>query len=60
MMRENIKIYVPFVLVIKDGKVVAGHVGTVDGHDAHERKIELSKEKKDLQSIYEDMFQKLK
>lgn len=53
------QIYVPFVLVIKDGKVVAGHVGTVDGHDAHERKMN-EQEKKDLQSIYEDMFQKLK
>ena len=40
-------------------KWYAGHVGTVDGHDAHERKMN-EQEKKDLQSIYEDMFQKLK
>lgn len=53
------QIYVPFVLVVKDGKVVAGHVGTVDGHDAHERKMK-EEEKKALQNIYEDMFQKLK
>ena len=53
------QIYVPFVLVIKEGKVVAGHVGTVDGHDAHERKMN-DQEKKELQTIYEDMFKKLK
>ena len=53
------QIYVPFVIVIKDGKVVSGHIGTVEGHDAHERKMN-DQEKQDLQDIYTEMFEQLK
>lgn len=53
------QIYVPFVIVIKEGKVVSGHIGTVDGHNAHERKMK-DQEKKDLQDIYTEMFEQLK
>lgn len=49
------QLYVPFVVVVKDGKAVSGHIGTVDGHDAHERKM-TEKETQELKKIYEDMF----
>ena len=45
----------PFVVVVKDGKAVSGHIGTVDGHDAHERKM-TEKETQELKKIYENMF----
>ena len=48
-------LYVPFVVVVKDGKAVSGHIGTVDGHDAHERKM-TEKEMQELKKIYADMF----
>jgi predicted bacteriocin transport accessory protein len=44
-------LYVPLVLTIKDGKVTAGHEGTLDSHDATERKM-TKKEKKKLTRIY--------
>lgn len=44
-------LYVPLVLVIQDGQVVGGHVGTVDSHDATKRKM-TNKEKKELTKIY--------
>lgn len=49
------QLYVPFVVVVKDGKAVSGHIGTVDGHDAHERSM-TDKEKQELKKLYEDMF----
>lgn len=52
------QLYVPFMVVIKDGKAVAGHIGTVDGHDAHERKM-TKEESEDLKKIYQEMFDKL-
>lgn len=51
----NYQIYVPFVLIVKDGVASSGHVGTVDGHDAHERKM-TEDEKKTLLKTYEDML----
>ena len=32
-------LYVPLVLVVKDGKVIDGHEGTLESHDATERKM---------------------
>lgn len=49
------QLYVPFVLVVKDGKAISGHVGTVDGHDAHERKM-TEDEIKQLTAVYEEML----
>lgn len=51
----NYQIYVPFVVVVKDGKAISGHIGTVDSHDAHERKMN-EKEKKELKALYTKMF----
>ena len=47
--------YVPFVVVVKNGEVVAAHEGTVDSHNAHERLMNDS-EIIELTNIYEDMF----
>ena len=44
-------LYVPLVLVVKDGKVIDGHEGTLDSHDATERKM-TDNEKKELTQIY--------
>lgn len=52
----NYQIYVPFFVVIKEGKVVDGHVGTVDGHDAHER-VMNEDEKSQLKDIFTKMLQ---
>lgn len=49
------KIYVPFLIVVKDGKVTGSHIGTVDGHDAHEREMTIQ-EKTDLQKIYSNLL----
>lgn len=41
-------LYVPLVVAVDQGKAVAGHVGTVDGHDAKEREMtEQEKEEAD-------------
>lgn len=52
-------LYVPEVIVIKEGKIVAHHMGTLDDHDATERKM-TDKEQEELQKIYEELFEKLK
>lgn len=52
-------LFVPFVVVVKDGKAICGHIGTVDSHDAKKRKMN-TQEKKELKAIYESMFKKLK
>lgn len=39
-------LYVPLVLNVQDGTVIAGHQGTEDGHDAHER--QMTEEEKNL------------
>lgn len=53
------QLFVPFVVVVKDGKAISGHIGTVDGHDAHERKM-TKQEQQELTDIYTKMFAKLK
>lgn len=35
----ELKLYVPLVVAVKNGKLVQGHQGTVDDHDAHEREM---------------------
>lgn len=49
------QIFVPFVVVVKEGKAISGHIGTVDSHDAHERKM-TNEETKELKNIYKTMF----
>lgn len=44
-------LYVPLVLVIKNGKVIDGHEGTLESHDATERKM-TNDEKEQLTKIY--------
>ena len=44
-------LYVPLVLLVKDGKVIDGHEGTLDSHDATERKM-TDDEKNELTKIY--------
>ncbi len=53
------QLFVPFVLVVKDGKAISGHVGTVDGHDAHERTMK-DEEKEALHKIYMEMLNEMK
>lgn len=55
----NFHFYVPSVMVVKNGKVVDAHTGTVDSHDAHERKM-TEEEKEELKDKYEDMLSKIK
>lgn len=52
------ELYVPFVVVVKDGKAISANIGTVDGHDAHERKMSED-EVSQLKKTYEDMFSAL-
>lgn len=52
-------LFVPFVVVVKDGKAIRGHIGTVDSHDAKKREMN-KQEKTELKAIYESMFSKLK
>lgn len=56
-MSENedgvLTLYVPLVAAVKDGKAVAGHVGTVDGHDAHEREMTEEETEQAKQAIAE-------
>lgn len=51
----NPHLYVPFVVAISEGTVRSYHTGTVDAHDAHERKM-TEAEKAELTQIYEDLF----
>ena len=44
-------LYVPLVLVVKNGKVIDGHEGTLESHDATERKM-TNDEKEQLTKIY--------
>lgn len=48
-------LFVPYVIVIKNGKVVNFHLGTVTTHDSENRKM-TEKEKHELNSIYDQMF----
>ncbi len=49
-------LYVPNILFLKDGEVVANHVGTLDGHDAKER-ILTQEEIVELTAIYDGYVQ---
>lgn len=52
-------LYVPLVLVVKDGVVIDGHVGTFDEHDATERDLTVDEEL-ELEKIYTEMLEKAK
>ena len=52
---ETRKIYAPTVVWVKEGKLVASHVGTVDDHDAHERKM-TEEEVETLRDTYTKCF----
>ena len=62
-MSENedgeLTLYVPLVVCVEDGVVIDGHVGTVEEHDAHERKI-TEEEIEVVRNEYKKMFKKLK
>lgn len=49
---------IPHVFIVKDGKIIADHLGTVSTHDAHERVMNES-EVEELSSIYSKMIEKL-
>ena len=52
-------LYVPLVLVVKNGKIIDGHEGTLDSHDATERKM-TDQEKEDLTQIYTKLMSEAK
>lgn len=49
---------IPQVFIVKDGKIVSNHLGTVSSHNAHERLMNSS-EKKELTKIYSKMIESL-
>lgn len=48
-------LYVPFVITMKDGKIVQTHDGTLDDHDANKRDL-TDKEKVQLKDIYKKII----
>lgn len=52
-------LYVPLVLAIQDGKVVMGHQGTVEDHDAHER-LMTKDEQNQVQKTMNDLVSAMK
>lgn len=57
---NNIKhLYTPFFVFIKDGEIAAVHQGTIEGHDAHERKM-TDDEVAELTSMFIDDLTKIK
>lgn len=52
-------LFVPEVIVFKDGKIIDHHLSTWEEHNAHERKM-TDDEKTRLQQRYLEMFEKLK
>lgn len=52
------RLFVPEVVVVKDGEIVAHHMGTLDNHDATERKMNED-EIRILKKIYDNMFIKI-
>lgn len=52
----ELTLYVPLFIHIDNGKVLEGHVGTVDSHDAHERSMTAS-EKKELENIFTNLIE---
>lgn len=53
----DFKLYVPLVVRIENGNAVDGHLGTVENHDAHERKMN-EQEKKEVTKIYKKIILK--
>lgn len=52
--KGELTLFVPLIVEVKDGKVVDGHQGTVDGHDAHERKM-TDEERQEVSSIVDSI-----
>ena len=52
-------LYTPHVFFIKGGEVVSEHAYTVDGHDAHERKL-TEEEIDEVKAYYRDGFESMK
>ena len=52
----DLKLYVPLVVRIENGKVVDGHLGTVEGHDAHERKMNEEEKEEVMQNYKKIVF----
>ncbi len=52
---DNPRIYVPEVVVVKEGEVISHHMGTIESHDATERKMSED-EIRVLKKIYDNMF----
>lgn len=50
---------IPQVFVIKDGKIISNHLGTVSTHNAHER-VMNDDEKAELTAIYTKMIESIK
>lgn len=48
-------LYVPLLVRIEEGRAVNGHVGTVEGHDAHERKM-TEEESREVKRKVKDIF----
>lgn len=61
-MSENeegeLTLYVPLVVRVENGEAVAGHQGTVEEHDAHERKMSAD-EQKEVRKIYAELVKPL-
>lgn len=53
----NVALFVPLVVVVEDGEALSGHVGTIEGHDTHERQMNED-EQDQLKGIYVEMFSK--
>lgn len=53
--KGDLALYVPLVLHVEKGVVTAGHEGTVEGHDAHERTM-TEEETASLHQIYKDLL----
>ncbi len=51
----NKQIYVPLVITFENGISKKANLGTVDDHDAHERKM-TDEEKENLKEIYTELF----
>ncbi|MFV0381281.1 MAG: transporter accessory protein [Breznakia sp.] len=52
-------LFVPLVVVIKNGDVTSYHLGTLDDHDANKREMS-DDEENELKRIYKDMFDDIK
>lgn len=50
----KVVVYVPLIAAVKDGRLVAAHQGTVEGHDAHQRKM-TDDERKECQEAIRDV-----